>query len=150
MSGITLERDMERCLGSSHFHPCRYAELDKNGEVDRLAGLHDLAEVQAVTEDEIRAAVEELERSTDAITKQTETLQQQQDALARLVKKTRESEDRRHDFELERCRKSESERKHIAAEVRNTEPEAFQCTRKLTNTPGGRVVPEPGLSYRQP
>jgi predicted lipoprotein len=95
----------------------RYNALDKSGEVDRLAALHDLAEVQAVTEDDIRAAIEELRRSTEAISKQTETLKQQQDALCRLVRKTTESDARRRDFEYSRQRRSDSERKHIAAEV---------------------------------
>ena len=95
----------------------RYNALDKSGEVDRLAALHDLAEVQAVTEDDIRTAIEELRRSTEAISKQTETLKQQQDALSRLVRKTTESDARRRDFEYSRQRRSDSERKHIAAEV---------------------------------
>ncbi|KAL6866521.1 hypothetical protein ACO1O0_002632 [Amphichorda felina] len=94
-----------------------YTALDKSGEVDRLAALHDLAEIPAVTEDEIRGAIEELKRSTDAISKQTETLRQQQDALSRLVKKTAESDTRRQEFEHARQRRSESERKRIAAEV---------------------------------
>lgn len=91
--------------------------MDKCGEVDRLTALHDLAEVQAVTEDDIRAATEELRRSTEAISKQTETLKQQQDALSRLIRKTAESDARRRDFEYSRQQRSDSERKHIAAEV---------------------------------
>lgn len=85
--------------------------------MDRLAALHDLAEVPAVTEDDIRAAIEELKRSTDSISKQTETLRQQQDALSRLVKKSAETDARRQDFEYARQHISESERKRIAAEV---------------------------------
>lgn len=103
----------------------RYTALDKSGEVDRLAALHDLAEIPAVTEDEIRGAIEELKRSTDAISKQTETLRQQQDALSRLVKKTAESDARRQEFEHARQRRSESERKRIAAEV---SPDGFVTT----------------------
>lgn len=91
--------------------------LDQSGEVDRLAGLHDLAEVQSVTEDDIKTAIEELRRSTEAISKQTETMGQQQDALNKLVQKTAESETRRQDFERSRQRRTESGRKHIAAEV---------------------------------
>lgn len=85
--------------------------------MDRLAGLHDLAEVQAVTEDDMKTAIEELKRSTSAITKQTETLKQQQDALSRLVNKSTENDARRRDFELSRQRRSEADRKRIAAEV---------------------------------
>lgn len=91
--------------------------LDQSGEVDRLAGLHDLAEVQSVTEDDIKAAIDELKRSTEAISKQSETMKQQKDALDKLVQKTAEGEARRQDFERSRQRRAESERKHIAAEV---------------------------------
>lgn len=84
----------------------RYTALDKSGQVDRLADLHDLGEVQAVNEDDIRAAIEELNRSTETITKQTETLRQQQDALARLVKKRDEAEIERKELEDERLRKT--------------------------------------------
>ncbi|CAF3471248.1 hypothetical protein SNK03_007785 [Fusarium graminearum] len=83
-----------------------YTALDKSGQVDRLADLHDLGEVQAVNEDDIRAAIEELNRSTETITKQTETLRQQQDALARLVKKRDEAEIERKELEDERLRKT--------------------------------------------
>ncbi|PTB66214.1 hypothetical protein BBK36DRAFT_1135335 [Trichoderma citrinoviride] len=94
-----------------------YSALDRNGQVDILANLHDLSEVQSVTEDDIKAAVEELRRSTESITKQSETLRQQQDALSRLVRKRAENEARRRDLDLDRQSKSESERQRVAAEV---------------------------------
>ena len=92
--------------------------LDQNGEVDRLAGLHDLAEVQSVTEDDIKRAIQELKISTGSISKQKEMVkQQQQDALDKLVQRAAETENRREDFERSRQRRAESGRKHIAAEV---------------------------------
>ncbi|OTA02449.1 hypothetical protein A9Z42_0028290 [Trichoderma parareesei] len=94
-----------------------YSVLDRNGQVDILANLHDLSEVQSVTEDDIKAAVEELRRSTESITKQSETLRQQQDALSRLVRKRAENETRRRDLDMDRQSKSESERQRVAAEV---------------------------------
>ncbi|KAH0490730.1 hypothetical protein TgHK011_002186 [Trichoderma gracile] len=94
-----------------------YSVLDRNGQVDILANLHDLSEVQSVTEDDIKAAVEELRRSTESITKQSETLRQQQDALSRLVRKRAENEARRRDLDMDRQSKSESERQRVAAEV---------------------------------
>ncbi|KAL4725895.1 hypothetical protein ACLX1H_006569 [Fusarium chlamydosporum] len=94
-----------------------YTALDKNGQVDRLAELHDLGEVQAVNEDDIRAAIEELNRSTETITKQTETLRQQQDALARLVKKRDEAEHQRRDLEEERLNKTKHALKKLVFEV---------------------------------
>lgn len=97
---------------------CSYTALDKSGQVDRLAELHDLADVQALAEDEIRVAIDELNRSTAAVTKQSETLRQQQDALSRLIKKAGDNDSRRRDFELARQRNSGTERKYVSAEVR--------------------------------
>lgn len=94
-----------------------YTALDRSGQVDVLADAHDLGEVQAVNEEDIRTAIEELNRSTATISKQTETLRQQQDALSRLVKKRGENEAQRRDLESTRLRQSESQRKKLAAEV---------------------------------
>lgn len=87
-----------------------------------LADAHDLGEVQAVNEEDIRTAIEELNRSTATISKQTETLRQQQDALSRLVKKRAENEAQRRDLESTRLRQSESQRKKLAAEVTCSRP----------------------------
>ncbi|QPH02372.1 hypothetical protein C2857_006581 [Epichloe festucae Fl1] len=94
-----------------------YMELDKRGRVDQLADSHDLAEVQAVTEDDLRLAVEQLKRSTENINKQTETLRQQQDALSRLVKKQAEDTARREELERVQKRKKEVERTQLTREV---------------------------------
>lgn len=100
----------------------RYTALDRSGQVDVLADAHDLGEVQAVNEEDIRTAIEELNRSTATISKQTETLRQQQDALSRLVKKRGENEAQRRDLESTRLRQSESQRKKLAAEVTCSHP----------------------------
>lgn len=94
-----------------------YTALDNSGQVDELAEQHDLADVQAVTGDEIRAAVEEINRSTAAIIKQTETLKLQQDALSRLMEKAGNAESRRRDFELARQHNAGTERKFVSAQV---------------------------------
>lgn len=91
--------------------------MDKSGQVDKLAALHDLAEVQAVTEDDLRTAIEELRQSTEAISRQSETLRQQHDALSRLESKQAETSARRRTLEASRRSKSDSERKRVAAEV---------------------------------
>lgn len=95
--------------------------------------MHDLGEVQAVHEEEIRKAIEELNRSTASITKQTETLRQQQDAMSRLVKKTNESQAQRRELEESRQRKSESERKKLAMEVSENVGEAWINTILMRN-----------------
>ncbi|GAB0134711.1 hypothetical protein EsDP_00003069 [Epichloe bromicola] len=94
-----------------------YMELDKRGRVDQLADSHDLAEVQAVTEDDLRLAVDQLKQSTENINKQTETLRQQQDALSRLVKKQAEDTARREELERVQKRKKELERSQLTREV---------------------------------
>lgn len=92
--------------------------LDKNGRVDELADLYDLAEVQAVSDDELRAAIEELKRSTETITKQTETLRKQHEAVSRMIKRHAENTTRREDIERVQKKKSELERAQLTKEVR--------------------------------
>lgn len=87
--------------------------------MDRLADLHDLSEVQALREDDLRAAVEDLRRSTAAVNKQTETLRHQRDAFSQLVAKRADGEARRLELETARQRKFESERVRISSEVRH-------------------------------
>ncbi|POR32467.1 Uncharacterized protein TPAR_07337 [Tolypocladium paradoxum] len=94
-----------------------YTALDGTGQVDRLAALHDLADVQAVTEEDVRAAIDELKRSTTSISKQTETLRQQQDALSRLVKRHAENDAKRRDLHHASQTRSEVERRQLANEV---------------------------------
>ncbi|KAM5366988.1 hypothetical protein ACJZ2D_010256 [Fusarium nematophilum] len=94
-----------------------YTALDRSGEVDKLADAYDLGEVQAVNEEDIRLAIEELNRSTATISKQTETLRQQQDALARIVKKRDEAEGQRRELEQARLDKSRSALKRLVFEV---------------------------------
>ena len=91
--------------------------MDNNGQVDKLAAAHDLAEVQVVTEDEINVAIDELNRSTQSINKQSDALQLQKQALDRLAKKRSENESRRRTLEASVQRKSDLERKKLAAEV---------------------------------
>lgn len=94
-----------------------YAALDADGQVDALASTQDLAQVHAVSEDEIRAATEELRRSTEAIRKQTEVLQLQSQALDRLKQKRTGNDASREELERSRHRKCETERKHLSGEV---------------------------------
>ena len=96
----------------------RYSALDKSGQVDRLVAGQDLEAVQALGEAEIRTAIEELDRSTAAIAKQTETLKQQQEALARLVKANVKNHDARSELEFKRAQRRDAERKRVASAVR--------------------------------
>ncbi|KAM4057154.1 hypothetical protein HRG_003998 [Hirsutella rhossiliensis] len=94
-----------------------YADLDRSGQVDRLAALHDLAEVQAVDEGDLRLAIQELEQSTHRISLQTKTLRQQQDALSRLVGKDSENDARRQGLGEARQRKVDADRRLLSIEV---------------------------------
>lgn len=81
-----------------------------------MAG-RDLAGILPWSESEIQTAIEELDRSTAAIAKQTETLKQQQEALARLVKANVKNQDARADLELRRAQRRDAERKRATAAV---------------------------------
>ncbi|KAG5927799.1 hypothetical protein E4U42_001768 [Claviceps africana] len=94
-----------------------YIELDKSGRVDQLADSHDLAAVQAVTEDELKLAIGQLSQSTQNISKQTETLRQQRDALSRLVQRQAENTARRQEMERVQKRNRDMQRTQLMREV---------------------------------
>ncbi|TDZ40706.1 hypothetical protein CTRI78_v010175 [Colletotrichum trifolii] len=94
-----------------------YSNLDKSGQIDKLVESQDLASVQALSEREIQKAIDELNRSTAAIVKQTETLKQQQDALSKLVKSNARVEEARSDLIFQRNQKHDSERRKLATSV---------------------------------
>jgi len=68
------------------------------------------------SESEVRTAVDELNRSTAAISKQTEALRQQQEALARFTKSRIKGEVARSDFDAVRMHK-------LAVEIRTSKSE---------------------------
>ncbi|KAG5922479.1 hypothetical protein E4U61_005087 [Claviceps capensis] len=94
-----------------------YTELDKTGRVDQLADSYDLSYVQAVTEEELRLAIEQLGQSTETIDKQTETLRQQRDALSRMIKRQAENKARRMEMELVQKRSKDVQRAQLTKEV---------------------------------
>jgi hypothetical protein len=95
----------------------RYSSLERGGQVDELVAGQDLASVLAVSELEIQTAIEALNRSTATISKQNETLRQQQDALARLVKANAKGHEARSELELKRVKKRDTDRKRVTASV---------------------------------
>lgn len=110
-----MSRKRSLCLINSRV---RYSTLDKSGRIDKLVANQDLAAVQAFGEREIQEAIEELNRSTAAIVKQTETLKQQHDALAKLVKTNAKVEDARSELVFKRNQKHDSERRKMMTSVR--------------------------------
>ncbi|KAK0666548.1 hypothetical protein QBC41DRAFT_148780 [Cercophora samala] len=95
----------------------QYAALEKAGIADKLASSSDLAAVQGLTDENVRDAIKQLDRSTQAITKQTETLKQQREALDRLVAGDRRTRQERRVFESEQDRKQESQRRDLTLAV---------------------------------
>ena len=119
--------------------PCSYTALDRSGEVDRLAALHDLGDAPDVDEDAVRAAVDELRRSTQSIAKQTEALRQQQAALQRMITKEADNQARRRDLEASRRRKHQVKYRELMADV---SPPTFSSKLQTLNPPiGSRIDP---------
>lgn len=94
-----------------------YEALEKSGEAATLADTNDLSIVCAHDEDELKSAIEELQRSTAAIEKQSETLRIQQDAMKSLVRSNRSaSASRGRAVDLQQ-RKWASSREQLSAEM---------------------------------
>ncbi|ROT38141.1 hypothetical protein SODALDRAFT_379357 [Sodiomyces alkalinus F11] len=94
-----------------------YASLDQSGEVDQLVTSQDLAIVPSVTEEELKTAIEELNRSTASITRQTETLKQHHNALAKLIEADAKAADSRSMLAAKKAAKQDAERKRLLTTV---------------------------------
>ncbi|KAK4223638.1 hypothetical protein QBC38DRAFT_44142 [Podospora fimiseda] len=95
----------------------QYVALEQSGITEKLASSAHLSTTQALSDHDIRDAIDQLNRSTQAITKQTETLKQQHEALDRLVSGDRRARQERAIFESEQKRKWDSRRLHLATQV---------------------------------
>ncbi|PHH78112.1 hypothetical protein CDD80_7352 [Ophiocordyceps camponoti-rufipedis] len=91
-----------------------YSALDRSGRVDQLASQHELAHVQAVSDDHLRAAIEDLSRSTEKMLSQTRSLRIQRDALSRLAADESDGVAAREQL----CRtRDDGQRRRLAADV---------------------------------
>ncbi|KAK3933922.1 hypothetical protein QBC46DRAFT_325865 [Diplogelasinospora grovesii] len=88
----------------------QFAALEKSELAEKLSASADLAAVLAFNDQEIKDAIGELNRSTEAISKQTEALKLQQDALDRLVNSRRKDGEGRAQLEARRIQKWNAER----------------------------------------
>jgi prefoldin subunit 5 len=95
----------------------QYAALKESGLAEKLAMSSDLAAARVLSDQEIKDAIEELNRSTQAITRHTDALRQQQEALGRLVDAGRESSKERVAVQEARTRKWQAERSNLASEA---------------------------------
>ena len=94
-----------------------YASLSKSGEADILAASQDLATVGSINDRDIRDAIEELERSTASIEKQTEALKLQQNSVSTLVKSNTQAREARSHTNKSQQQKWNVERGHTVSAV---------------------------------
>ncbi|CRK25609.1 hypothetical protein BN1723_013622 [Verticillium longisporum] len=92
-----------------------YLSLDQAGLVDELVASKELATVEAIGEAELRAAVQELDRSTTIINKQTEALRQHHNALAKLADSNARSTESRREMEATRASRRAAERRALGS-----------------------------------
>ncbi|KAG7133230.1 hypothetical protein HYQ45_018922 [Verticillium longisporum] len=95
----------------------RYLSLDQAGLVDELVASKELATVEAIGEAELRAAVQELDRSTTIINKQTEALRQHHNALAKLADSNARSTESRREMEATRASRRAAERRALGSKI---------------------------------
>ncbi|KAH8902489.1 hypothetical protein BR93DRAFT_887190 [Coniochaeta sp. PMI_546] len=95
----------------------QYSALEKSGRANQLDASIDVASGQIFHDEEIRTAIQELNRATDAISKQTETLRHQQDALARLIKSESKDTRDRASLDLKQSQALELDRKAVLSSV---------------------------------
>ncbi len=96
----------------------RYTALEKSGRVEILSDPAKLEDALPFSDREIREAIESLNRSTESISKQTELMRQQQDALGRLVKGIQRDDASRSDLEVKHAQKKDANQKALAWTVR--------------------------------
>jgi hypothetical protein len=96
----------------------RYAALEEAGLAERLALSSDLTTTRVLSDHEIKDAIEELNRSTQAITHHAQTLKLQQQALDSLTTATRQSNEERMAITAGQATKWQAQRRDLASTVR--------------------------------
>jgi uncharacterized protein YoxC len=91
----------------------RYNELVKSGQAKKLEEAQDLSAICDLNDDQLKTAIDELQRSTAAIKKQSETLRQQQNALALLVKSNTKNSKARSEANSRQLQKWEAEKDQV-------------------------------------
>ncbi|OIW32904.1 hypothetical protein CONLIGDRAFT_570660 [Coniochaeta ligniaria NRRL 30616] len=95
----------------------QYSALEKSGKANQLDASIDVASGQTFHDEDIRTAIQQLNRSTDAIGRQTETLRHQQDALARLIKNDSKDAQARAGLDLKHSQVLDLDRKAVRSSV---------------------------------
>lgn len=95
----------------------RYSILLQSGEADKIANSQDLSSICELSDEQLHTAIEELQRSTIAIEKQSEELRSQQNALALLVKNNKKTEVARAEAGTKQLQKWEAEKAQVNSAV---------------------------------
>ncbi|KAK4098969.1 hypothetical protein N658DRAFT_202422 [Parathielavia hyrcaniae] len=123
VAGSTKSADLKR-WAAAHLTPDtlltvdeanQYAALEHAGLAERLAASSDLSAARVLSEREVKEAIEELTRSTQAIARHAETLKQQHQALDRLVDDNRKSKQERAALQESQARKWQAQRRDLAS-----------------------------------
>lgn len=85
--------------------------------MEQLTSRHELAELLPLYEEDLNAAIDDLQRSTDLVSKQTENLRQQQGALSRLEANRSRQVLRRGQVDEESHRKALVDKAQLANEA---------------------------------
>ncbi|KAK4135275.1 hypothetical protein BT67DRAFT_270310 [Trichocladium antarcticum] len=93
----------------------QYAAVEESGLAERLAMSSHRTDARVLSDHEIQNAIHELNRSTQAITRHTETLKQQRDAFERLADGARQAREERAAVEAGQSQKWEGQRRHLAS-----------------------------------
>ncbi|ESZ97172.1 hypothetical protein SBOR_2428 [Sclerotinia borealis F-4128] len=94
-----------------------YDVLSQSGDADKIANSQDLSSICDLSDEQLHTAIEELQRSTTAIEKQSEALQLQQSALALLVKNNKKAGAARTEADTKQLRKWEAEKGQVNSAV---------------------------------
>ncbi|KAI9650347.1 hypothetical protein NHQ30_000360 [Ciborinia camelliae] len=94
-----------------------YDVLSQSGDADKIANSQDLSSICDLSDEQLHSAIEELQRSTTAIEKQSEALRLQQNALALLVKNNKKAGVARTEADAKQLRKWEAENAQVNSSV---------------------------------
>jgi predicted transcriptional regulator len=108
----------------------RFSSLVELGLADSLEASADFDSTGLRDQKELQAAISELNQSTAAIGKQTETLKQQQEALAKFAKARINSEAERSDLDAALLQRRAAEARNVKSMVCGP-PSVFLATNQL-------------------
>ncbi|EMR90078.1 hypothetical protein BcDW1_1252 [Botrytis cinerea BcDW1] len=94
-----------------------YGVLSQSGDAEKLASLQNSSSISDLSDEQLHTAIEELQRSTTAIEKQSEALRSQQNALALIVKNYKKVGVARTESDTKQLRKWEAENGQVSSAV---------------------------------